>query len=70
LSVSAQKACSDSIKHASDSIFGSAAAHGVTQKPTPLINQRASPQLAVNFSFTNQRADSFSPSEVNLEAKV
>jgi len=26
--------------------------------------------LAVNFSFTNQRADSFSASGVNLEAKV
>jgi hypothetical protein len=30
----------------------------------------ASPQLALNFSFTNQPADSFSSSGVNLEAKV
>jgi hypothetical protein len=29
-----------------------------------------SPQLRANFSFTNQRADSFSLSGVNLEAKV
>jgi hypothetical protein len=29
-----------------------------------------SPHLIVNFSFTNQRADSFSASGVNLEAKV
>jgi hypothetical protein len=38
-SVSAQKSLNDSIKRLFDSIFGSAAAHGVTQKPTPLINQ-------------------------------
>jgi hypothetical protein len=53
-----------------DSVFGSAATHCVTQKPTPLVNQRASARLIVNFSFTNQRADSFSGSGVNLEAKI
>jgi len=30
----------------------------------------ASPQLVVDFPSTNQRADSFCPSGVNLEAKV
>jgi chromosome partitioning protein len=30
----------------------------------------ATSRLPVNFSFTNQRADSFSASGVNLEAKV
>jgi hypothetical protein len=30
----------------------------------------ALPQLVVNSSFTNQPADSFSPSGVNLEARV
>jgi hypothetical protein len=44
--------------------------NGVTQKPTLGINQGAASQLVVNSSFTNQRADSFSASGVNLEAKV
>jgi hypothetical protein len=36
-----------------------------------LANQsEVSPHLIVNFSSTNQRADSFSASGVNLEAKV
>jgi hypothetical protein len=38
-SVSAQKARNDPLARLFDSISGSAAAHGVTQKPTSLINQ-------------------------------
>jgi hypothetical protein len=33
----------------------------VTQMPVSRINRQAAPGLAVNFSFTNQRGDSFSP---------
>ena len=43
---------------------------GVTQKPALVANQWLHRDIAVNFSFTNQRADSFSPPGVNLEAKV
>jgi hypothetical protein len=50
--------------------FSPAGPLGVTQKPTPWINQGVASQLVVNSSFTNQRGDSFSRSGVNLEAKV
>jgi hypothetical protein len=39
-------------------------------KANPIGKSGALPQLAKNFPFTNQRADSFSSSGVNLEAKV
>jgi hypothetical protein len=39
-------------------------------KANPIDKSEASPQLVKNFPFTNQRADSFSSSGVNLEAKV
>jgi hypothetical protein len=59
----------DSQSTFSSGFFGSAAAHGVTQKPMPQIN-RVCLTLVANFSSTNQRADSFSRPGVNLEAKV
>jgi hypothetical protein len=53
-----------------DSIFASTAVPECDSKTNLADKSVASPQLIVNFSFTNQRADSFSPSGVNLEAKV
>jgi hypothetical protein len=53
-----------------DSIFASAATQGCDSKTNLADKSVASPQLPENFSSTNQRADSFSPSGVNLEAKV
>jgi hypothetical protein len=57
-------------KRVFDWIFASAAMQGCDSKANLADKSVASPQLIVNFSFTNQRADSFSPSGVNLEAKV
>jgi hypothetical protein len=53
-----------------DSFFASAAMRGCDSKTNLADKSVASPQLPENFSFTNQRADSFSASGVNLEAKV
>jgi hypothetical protein len=43
---------------------------GCDSKANLADQSEVSPQLIVNLSFTNQRADSFSASGVNLEAKV
>src|SRR5258708_6047530 len=43
--------------------------HCVTQKPTSQINQAHNLELHENLPLTNQRADSFSPPGVNLEAE-
>jgi hypothetical protein len=53
-----------------DSIFAPAAMQECDSKANLADKSVASPQLPENFSSTNQRADSFSPSGVNLEAKV
>jgi hypothetical protein len=51
-------------------IFSPAAAHECDSKANRYDKSGVAPQLVVNFSLTNQRADSFSPPGVNLEAKV
>jgi hypothetical protein len=43
---------------------------GCDSKANLTDESEASPQLGENFPSTNQRADSFSPPGVNLEAKV
>jgi len=66
----AEKPLHDSRKRCSDSIFRSVAAHGCDSNASAKDKSGASLTFKVNFSFTNQRADSFLHSGVDLEAKV
>jgi hypothetical protein len=59
-----------SIAGAFDSIFKPCRGATCDSKDNPADQSGVLSRLIANSSFTNQRADSFSPSGVNLEAKV